>query len=408
MSWVTKIQDDISIETGDGRVYTPIYSFYKRSFEFNFTEYNYPNIRGSKIDRRLKRSDRYEMMIVFQGADHLDEAKEFLTSAENKKYWLIRHPLFEEFICHPTSLTQDVAGLNTSVITGALIETISDDFPKSEDAPAGFAQDYAVGINNAAEDIFSGPPLSSQEQQLMSENLEDTGEEIKGKIKLQDQLDEYFNLFNEATNAVVNATSFPLKAIQTVRNVYTYPFQLKQTVKDRLTMLVGQFNTVISEITNIVTPNEKKIIETNAGLTLSAMFLTAINPLNSDDYENATDVIGVSDLILDNFNLYISIVDGFQTPTNDETDSYVPNFDMMYNLFGGIYFVVSNLSEVALHAKQQRIVSLDFDSNIILLTHRFYGLDSEDENMDRFIRNNNIGLNELLTLKKGREVIYYV
>jgi hypothetical protein len=69
---------------------------------------------------------------------------------------------------------------------------------------------------------------------------------------------------------------------------------------------------------------------------------------------------------------------------------------------------LSQLFVIAVGAQQQRRYVLSVDSNPIILSHRFYGPSEDDSNLDRFISQNNIGINEILQLKKGREVIYYV
>jgi hypothetical protein len=66
------------------------------------------------------------------------------------------------------------------------------------------------------------------------------------------------------------------------------------------------------------------------------------------------------------------------------------------------------LYRIAFEAKQEREYILDEDSNIILLTHKFYEMDSEDRNINNFIETNNIGLNEILNIQKGRKIVYYV
>jgi prophage DNA circulation protein len=408
MSWVEKVQNQISIQTGDGKVYQPLYSFYTKSIEFNFTEWNFPNITGSKVDRYLRKGNRFDMNIIFQGDDHLDLAAEFLDSAENINPWVLRHPFYDDFTVQPTNLSHDTSGLNTSVITGQLIETLTEDFPQSKDQPQGEADDYGADHSDASDAIFAESDFASADQQLLEQNLNETFDDVKDKITIQEALDEYFNYFNEASNAVINATSAPLEAIQTARNVYTYPALLAQSVKQRMGMLINQFQTVVSEVVNLVTPNEKKIVENNAGLTIQAMFIAAINPLNDTDYENVNDVFDIQDLLVNTFNQYIQIIDSLQTDTNDEPDSYLPDFESIKALVGGVTFVVANLAQVALQAQQQRIVTLKKDTNVIELTHRFYGLDPEDLNLDKFIAQNNIGLNELLGLEKGRRIVYYI
>jgi hypothetical protein len=69
---------------------------------------------------------------------------------------------------------------------------------------------------------------------------------------------------------------------------------------------------------------------------------------------------------------------------------------------------ISNLYSIAFAAKQEREYVLDKDSNPILLTHKFYGLDKNDVNLEKFISTNDIGLTEILNIRKGRKIVYYV
>ena len=80
----------------------------------------------------------------------------------------------------------------------------------------------------------------------------------------------------------------------------------------------------------------------------------------------------------------------------------------MSQLTGVVNYAISQLFIIALGAQQERIILLGEDSNVINLTHRFYGLDSEDLNIDKFMRNNDIGISEMLQIEKGRKIKYYV
>ena len=62
---------------------------------------------------------------------------------------------------------------------------------------------------------------------------------------------------------------------------------------------------------------------------------------------------------------------------------------------------------ISFDARQERSVILEKDSNLIVLTHRFLGLAS-DENLQTFKRINKIGLSETYRIKKGRLITYYI
>jgi len=56
---------------------------------------------------------------------------------------------------------------------------------------------------------------------------------------------------------------------------------------------------------------------------------------------------------------------------------------------------------------KKEVLFLEKDSNLIVLTHRFLGLAS-DENLEIFKRINKIGLSETYRIKKGRLITYYI
>lgn len=65
---------------------------------------------------------------------------------------------------------------------------------------------------------------------------------------------------------------------------------------------------------------------------------------------------------------------------------------------------IGNLQVLAFEAKQERIVYTEKDSNLILLVHRYIGLDTEDKNLDNFRKINSIKNDELFLIPKGRKL----
>ena len=47
------------------------------------------------------------------------------------------------------------------------------------------------------------------------------------------------------------------------------------------------------------------------------------------------------------------------------------------------------------------------DTNLIVLTHKYFGLDADDKNILAFKETNNIKNNELFKIPKGRVIKYY-
>jgi phage tail sheath gpL-like len=105
---------------------------------------------------------------------------------------------------------------------------------------------------------------------------------------------------------------------------------------------------------------------------------------------------------------YISTLDGIQTETGGSEESYIPNAEAQTALAQLVVESIAGVLQIALNSQQERTVTLTTDSDIINLTHRFYGLDSVDENIDRLINTNGWGLSQMLVVRANTPVTYYV
>jgi len=190
-------------------------------------------------------------------------------------------------------------------------------------------------------------------------------------------------------------------------NVINYPSLFVDSIKNRLTLLRNQFNKLSSAVSTLTTPSSKVIYQTHAGALVTSSINTAINP-QPGDYNSSNDVLDVITSVVSLWNQYALDLDTLQTANGGNVNSFVPDFDPLFNLNNLVNFAISQLFAMSLTAKQERILFLESDSNVILLTHRFYGIDESNDLIDTFINQNNIGLSEILEIKKGRKIIYYV
>jgi hypothetical protein len=137
------------------------------------------------------------------------------------------------------------------------------------------------------------------------------------------------------------------------------------------------------------------------------MAASAATPLDGD-YGNRADVLQIITPIISTYSTYLESLDSLQSDNGGNVENYIPDGNAIAALDDLVDYTLSNLFTIAIGAKQERSVILEDDSNVIILTHRFYGLDPDDANLDKFIRQNGIGISELPQIKKGRKIIYYV
>ncbi len=407
MSWIEKIKANFIITTGDGKSFMPLWNNATKAFEYNVAEFEFPNLPGTLVRRTQVKGTRYNIEFYFQGENHLDQALAFETSARDPRAWRISHPLYGDITVQPLGFVQDNTKLNTSKFTGQVVETITEDSPRLGSSPVDKINEDKI----VCDEIFAGSYANNvvpTATDINSMNANTANYYAKGaKVAKVPDSETYFNLFNDAKSDILNATDAPLKAMQSIQAMINAPAQFATDINTRLNLLIDQFSSLRSTIVNIFSPNAKKLYENNAAALVSAMAVAAANPLE-DDYGNRSKVISVVERIIGQYNLYISDLDDLQTPNGGLPDSFIPDASSLIALNNLMNYTISNLFNIALNAKQERTIYLEADSNLLILAHRFYGLDVEDKTLTELIMNNNIGLSEMLQIKKGRKLVYYV
>lgn len=409
MSWLDQVKNDIVIRMGDGKQYRPKWRNAGRSKEFNIAQFEFPKQSGTLVQKGEPKGTLHSIELSFDGADHLDDAEAFWTSADDTRNWVISHPFYGQLIAACTSLEQDNTDNNVSRFRATIMETISDDSPKmSVDAPDKISADKSATDEFYAQAFAVDVVPSPTDVITMQQNTAVLYQAGKKKVVLTQNAEEYFNLFNTANAYITNASAEPLAAMRAIQSVINYPSLFQDSVYNRLKLFEGQIDILRINLDTMTDPSKKRIFQTYVGTIISSMASTASTP-QDDDYKTRNQVVGVADGILSAYNTYFSDLDALQTPNGGELDSFIPDADSLMALGELIKYTLSNLLDIALEGKQERIVHVDADTNILLLASRFYGLTQDDDSaIDAIVEANSIGLNQLLGIKKGTPITYYI
>lgn len=408
MSWTDNIEDNIKITTGDGKKYEPLYKITEKTVEYNVAEFEFPNIEGTLVKKSQPKGARHKFELTFQGPDHIQESKAFEISNKDQRAWKVFHPIWGNLTVQPTSLSFNPSGLSATKIMAEVVETITEELPRvSIDPKNKISFDY-INTNTSIAEGFSDNVIPKTEDITQMTNTTDELYSLGSESVMSgDQSNEYFQLYNKASAAILNAASGVSIAAVLITDLYTYPGLFVSSVKDRLTLLQNQLTSISSDLENLLTFNSKSVYEMSGAGIISGMVNASINPADTD-YNSTNEVLDVINQILSVYNDYMFNIDSLQTLTGGDENSYIPNYDSISNLTNLVNFATANLFNIALNAKQERFIYLEADSNVIILAHRFYGLEDDDSTIDEFINQNNIGINEMLEIKKGRKIIYYV
>jgi len=403
MSWTELVTNEYIITTGDGREYRPLSVNWQKSTEYNISEFNFVGVDGTLIEKRRPKGRRFPLEIYFQGEDHLDTSTAFETSAKDVRPWTVTHPYYGRLTVHAASLTFDNTQHNVTKITGVLLETIAEDgVTATVNAPERVAELKAISDESLAAPV----QVDSQVQNTLQTQTQTVYNEGAKTVTGADG-NTYFKAFNTASTSILNATNEPLTAMREIQAMINAPSQFQQSVESRLNTLRSQFDLLTNSITNALTPFQKRTYEANAGTIVGATASTAVNP-QTGDYGSTMAALSVIDQITTLYTDYLTALDGMQTETGGSPDSYIPDGQAQSDLSQLVGASISGVFDIALNAQQERSVILEYDSDIINLTHRFYGIDVTDTNIDRFINTNGFGLSQMLVVRANTVVVYYV
>lgn len=406
MSWLDRINEELVITTGDGKEWKPLWQNSTREYDWNFAEFEFPNLAGTLAKKSQLKGVRYGFELYFQGDDHFEVTTAFMQSAKDLRPWKISHPNYGILYVQVPKIQVDETKYNVSLLTGVAIETILDDKPMAFNDPLTKILTDKSNLDESFITNFQAKPNSSDVNSLKQTN---DNFYLLGKSKIKDSVEaeEYFNLYNQSNAALTNAINDPLLAMRQLNAFITYPARTQTDVNARVNLYLEQFNLLRSNITGISTKNEKQIYQNNAGTIFANICVAAATPLTTN-YQTKMLVVNMSQLIFTNYKLFLTDLDLLQSDNGGKVESFIPDQSLIQGLDSLINYTLSNLFNIAKDAKQERTVILGEDSNVILLTHRFYGLDQADGNLSNFIEINNISLNEILNIEKGRKLVYYV
>tara|TARA_R110001599_G_scaffold134122_2_gene311836 strand:- start:868 stop:2154 length:1287 start_codon:yes stop_codon:yes gene_type:complete len=428
MSWREKVAGQLTIKCGDGREYSPLYLNASKAVAYNLTQFNFPHINGTFVSRKSAQGQKYPVELYFQGANHLDVAQEFEISARDSRPWTVSHPYYGEIKVHPVALNFDNTEHNVSKVTGTLLETIEKVRPSNSLSMVDAIVEAKVEADEAIAAVYEAETPTASGLETFIGNVQaayDQANRYAGQAGA-----EYNNAMRTARSAVSTTQSVlgaPAALLQTairttadsIQFVQSFPADFVANIEDRYTALGSQ----LSRLTNLLEPgsmsNEEKgqyalqagtIVTTMTTATVQKTIINAEGELETvpQEFASASEALSSVEFILTNYNNFVEAMDELQSENGGSPESFIPNMAAMTAIENSANLTVSNLFSIALNSQQERTLILEADSSAINLTHRFYGMDSEDLNLERFIQTNNLSLNQYLLIDQGTVVIYYV
>jgi len=409
MGWQDNVENTIfTIRTGDGKLYTPDLPVnYETIKEFNAATFEFIDQPGALITRKLVRARKFELIFYFQGAQNIETADAFDKSANDPRAWVVRHPQYGDITGQPISIRRNDAKLNATEITIDFWETITTTFPVVFIATA----DQVVKLQTIFHTISpinyaSKVNLKPADVSMATDFATDITAIIKKSV---DQINytSFITDVNTMMDTVNNLILAPVDAITAVHNVILQPSKFELSVGLRIQMIGAIYNSAVRLLTDANTKNNKAFFETIAGISVCSLAQAITTPLPGD-YITRDQVVAVANNLQDMYADYLIILDVSYVEIGDINNSFSASQETQTALQDVVLQALYNLNTVAFNAKVERLVLLTVDAQLVVLTHKYMGLDVADANIETFRTINNLKNSSVFLVPKGTQIKYYI
>lgn len=405
MSYYLDLENiEFKIETGDGRLYFPLWRGGSKETEYNTSLFDFINVTGTLVDRKKPKSPFFNLVFWFQGENYLSIAENFEISAADNRPWKVVHPIYGIILGQPLSLKRNDDNINIVEITVPFWESIEADYPFSNFDIKDNTRDKKFQIDSFASFSYTtNNPIAPDDIPKIKISLVDMSGSMKS---MQDNstYSEFQNQLNKGLKAVDNLLQDPFDAIQQVQAFLDLPSTYAQVLEARIASYEAIYARLESTISSVA---DKKYFESISASLIASYSVALVTPQNGD-YILVSDVFNASQKLATLYSKYLAKLDTLKVSIYDVNNSFNPDASVQSELSSLVMYTISNLYKLSFEAKREKIIIVDKDTNPILLVHRYIGLDFNDENLVNFITTNDIKLRELFLIKKGREVRFQV
>jgi hypothetical protein len=405
MSWQNKIENiDFEITTGDGKTFRPLWKTTGKTREFNTAIFDFINVEGSLVERKKGRSAAHTLVFYFQGENNIEDTAEFDASASDSRAWKVTHPFYGPITGQPLNIDYNEDSLNVTVVTVDFWETINADFPDSRISVRDNVEAKKVLVLESSSIAFTSDVTPESEDISKIKDSNALVAASFGPIITDENSAEFSNATAKSLTAADSFLADPGAAIRSAQAVFDIPATFASNISSKVSAFLSAYAQLKLQIETV---SDKLFFEAQGAACISSLCNAAVNP-SAEDYVIRTEIESVVEDVLEVYNDYTATLDAGQVEIYNVSENYTPNVNTQTDLYNLVAFTIGNLYNFAFEAKQLRTVYTSKNTNVILLAHRYLGPSEDDSNLATFIEINNIRLKELIVIKKGRKINYFV
>lgn len=414
MAWQDRIREAAYTSPTGSRV-SFTFEDVSKTFDKKTTAFDFPDADGTYVQDLGHSGRRYPLRVYFTGADHDLDAQAFEAAILERGTGRLDHPFYgvKDVVPFGTVTQRDdlKTAANQTVIEVTFWETIGLIYPTSQTDQAGAVLAAVAEFNDGAAASFGeSVVLNTAIQRASLRNdftalLDNVSSNLQPIANLQDDVRSQFDSIKDSINAGINTLiSEPITLALQAINLIQTPARILSGTGARLEGYSDLIASVAERSGAISEPggngrNRNRFYARDLFLTteVTGSVVTSVN----SQFETKRQAIETAEELLDQFATVVEWRDqNFESLDEIDTGAtYQPLLDT-------VAIAAGFLVEISFSLKQERAIVIDRARTIIDLVAELYG--RVDEELDFFIKSNNLSGSEILELPKGRRLVYYV
>ncbi len=420
MTWRDRLRQTITLTSPEGNIFDALWQGNSRSMDKKLGLFEFPKVKGTKVQDLDIGSARYPLTIFFAGENNDQESDKFFNACRERGVWNIIHPVRGALDLQLISVKEDIQPVESGNMTQFDTEWIEP--LKDSVVPSLFQQRSTIDsqideLNSTASD------------QVESNVLQKTAAETSS--------------FEATVNAVVASVEKFLAPIYELQSeINSQVLSIKRGITSLLSAPVFDIASIAGQVQALVQLPALAIADVNSRIDAYGNLISAALDFSPDTAETKDrNIVAVQELTLTSALASISFISSTGELDsrlqaieliNSSTELFkniTDTLDATQELFkdeiiDGQYFSQSeSYSDAVLMVSQtisyllRSAFDLSIEKRFILekrrapieITIKEYGdLGEDDLNFQLFIESNSLKGNEILILPEGREVLVYV
>ena len=420
MTWRDRLRQTITLTSPEGNIFEAKWKGNSRSMDKKLGLFEFPKVKGTKVQDLDIGSARYPLTIFFDGENHDQESDRFFKACSERGVWNIIHPVKGSLDLQLISVKENIEPVESGNVTQFDMEWIEP--LKDSEVPSLFQQRSTIDsqideLNSTSSDQIDSNVL--QETAAQTSSFEATVNSVVKSVEkflapvyeLQAEINSQVLSIKRGVNSLLSAPVLDIVSIAgQIQALVQLPALAIADVNSRIEAYQGFISAALDFSPDTAQTKDRNIVAVQE-LALTSALASISFVSSTGELASRLQAIELINLNTELFKDITDALDATQELFKDEIidDQYFSQSESYSDALLMISQTISYLLRSAFDLSIEKRFVLEKMRSPIEITISEYGdLGEDDINFDLFITSNGLKGNDILILPEGREVLVYV